>query len=163
MKRVNDVLAVSALCLVAGVALAQPKPAAAGGKTEVTWWGHAAFVIKTPGGATIAIDPWLKNPKAPANAPWPETVDAILVTHGHGDHVGDTVELAKKTGAQVISSFELVALLGVEKGNGGNLGGTVRVKDASMTRASRWFRRCTPVATGRIPRRCNTVGPRWAS
>ena len=53
-----------------------PAGAAEKGKTEVTWWGHAAWVIKTPAGTTIAIDPWLTNPKAPKDAPWP----ARLVT-----------------------------------------------------------------------------------
>src|SRR6476620_10492003 len=61
----------------------------AAGKTEVTWWGHATWIVKTPGGATIVIDPWLSNPKAPKDAKPPEQVDAILVTHGHFDHTAD--------------------------------------------------------------------------
>ena len=104
---------------------------AAEAKTEVTWWGHAAFVIKTPAGATIAVDPWLQNPSAPKDAAWPGAVDAIVITHGHFDHVGNTAELAKKTGAQVIGAFELINLLGLgDKGVGVNVGGTVQVKDA---------------------------------
>jgi len=52
-------LALAAL-LLAFPAAAQPKS----GKTTATWWGHAAWIVKSPGGATIAIDPWLKNPLA---------------------------------------------------------------------------------------------------
>jgi len=102
------------------------------GKTEFTWWGHAAWIVKTPAGTTIAIDPWLKNPKAPADAKWPEKVDVILVTHGHGDHVGDTAELAKKTGAQVVGCYELTSLIGAEKSVGGNVGGTVTINDVTI-------------------------------
>jgi L-ascorbate metabolism protein UlaG (beta-lactamase superfamily) len=125
----------AAAALLTSSALAQapaPAPAAppaASGKTEVTWWGHAAFVIKTAAGTTIAIDPFLKNPLAPKDAKPPEALDAILVTHGHSDHVGDARALADRTGAVVISSFELVALIGARNGSGANAGGTIAVKD----------------------------------
>ncbi|MBZ4332626.1 metal-dependent hydrolase [Corallococcus sp. AS-1-12] len=142
---------VGAVLGVAGAAFAQGTPAApkadakapgkaagkapaTAGKTEVTWWGHAAFVVKTPGGATLAIDPWLTNPKAPQGATWPEAVDAILVTHGHFDHVGETKALAQKTSAKVYGSFELVNLLGLPEAQavGANAGGTFTVKDATI-------------------------------
>ncbi len=128
-----------ALMMLAGAAGAQTSPtagkakAAPGGKTEVTWWGHAAFFVRTPGGAVIAIDPWLENPTAPKGVTWPEAVDAILITHGHSDHVGNAKELAKKTGAQVFGCYELINLLGVgAKGMGANVGGTFKVKDATI-------------------------------
>ncbi|RKG90728.1 metal-dependent hydrolase [Corallococcus terminator] len=107
---------------------------ATAGKTEVTWWGHAAFVVKTPGGAVIAIDPWFTNPKAPQGATWPEAVDAILVSHGHFDHVGEAKALAQKTNAKVFGSFELVTLLALPEAQSmvGNVGGTFQVKDATI-------------------------------
>lgn len=118
----------------AAPAAAAPAPAvvAAPGITTATWWGHAAFVIVTPAGTTIAIDPWLENPNAPKSATQPATLDAILVTHGHSDHVGNAAQLAKKTGAQVISSFELASLIGAEHSIGMNIGGTFKVRDVTI-------------------------------
>jgi L-ascorbate metabolism protein UlaG (beta-lactamase superfamily) len=77
---------------------------------ELTWLGHAALALETDG-CKILVDPFLtNNPAATASA---DSVDAdyILVTHGHGDHVGDTVEIAKRTGATVVSNAEISSWL----------------------------------------------------
>ena len=86
-------------------------------ETKVRWFGHAAFSITTPRGTVLLIDPWLNNPSNPeakdgrdplASVP---RVDYILVTHGHRDHVGDAVEIAKKTGATLVCNPELAGNL----------------------------------------------------
>lgn len=84
--------------------------AASAGNTELTWYGHAAFKITTPSGKVLLIDPWLTNP---ANKSGQEDlakldkVDLILISHGHFDHVGDSVEIAKKTGARLVATYDL--------------------------------------------------------
>src|SRR5690349_16437247 len=81
----------------------------ASAETKITWHGHAAFEIVTPAGKTLLIDPWLKNPLQPKKDPIADITkaDYILITHGHSDHVGDAVAIAKKTGARLVASFEL--------------------------------------------------------
>jgi len=75
---------------------------------ELTWLGHASFRIDTPGGKRVYVDPWLTgNPKCPESEQSPERVDLIALTHGHSDHVGDTVELAKRFECPVVALVEL--------------------------------------------------------
>ena len=64
--------------------------------TQVTWLGHAAFRIDSPGGKRIYVDPWLDNPKCPDGEKEPERIDMIVLTHGHGDHVGSTPRAAQR-------------------------------------------------------------------
>ena len=73
---------------------------------KITWYGHACFLIETDT-AKLLVDPFIRgNPLAPVQADHVKT-DYILVSHGHADHLGDTIEIAKRTGAMVISNFEI--------------------------------------------------------
>ena len=76
-------------------------------EVALTWLGHAAFRFDTPGGKRVYIDPFLANPKCPDDEREPERIDLIALTHGHSDHVGDTLELAKKHGCAVVAMIEL--------------------------------------------------------
>lgn len=79
--------------------------------TQITWLGHGTFEIKT-GGQNLLIDPFFTdNPSASTTADAVKP-DVILISHGHGDHVGDAVAIAKRTGALCIANFEIVHWLG---------------------------------------------------
>jgi L-ascorbate metabolism protein UlaG (beta-lactamase superfamily) len=74
--------------------------------TRVTWLGHAALLIET-GGKRVLIDPFFTgNPAAVITAEQAQA-DFILVSHGHGDHVGDAIAIARRTGAQVVANYEI--------------------------------------------------------
>ena len=83
---------------------------------EIQWFGQAAFKITTPGGKVIMIDPFLtNNPKTPKehkDLARLGKVDLILVTHGHGDHIGDTYKLAAMTGAKVALNADMGSAIG---------------------------------------------------
>jgi L-ascorbate metabolism protein UlaG (beta-lactamase superfamily) len=105
--------------------------------TPLTWRGHASFRLDTPGGKRIYVDPWLGNPKCPDSEKEPERIDVIAITHGHGDHVGETVELAKKFKPEIVALVELHGWLGEKgapvEGMGPNKGGTVEAAGARFT------------------------------
>ena len=92
----------------------------------LTYHGHATCTLVTDDGIRIVIDPFFDGNPSCAVAAADVEADFILVTHGHGDHMADLVPLAKRTGALVISSHELVSWLGtqgVENVHGMSIGG----------------------------------------
>jgi L-ascorbate metabolism protein UlaG (beta-lactamase superfamily) len=105
---------------------------------KITWLGHAAFRIETAK-AKILIDPFLTHNASFADLDMKETTEGvthILLTHGHGDHVGDTVAIAKETGAVVLANADLASWLGtkgVEKIEMGNTGGTISLDGFTAT------------------------------
>ncbi len=105
-------------------------------RLKLTWFGHSAFLCESPQGTRMLIDPWLQNPKAPAGANEITDVHVIFVTHGHADHLGNTIEIAKRTGCPVFAIHELSLYLkskGVENAQGLNKGGSVTFKDITAT------------------------------
>ncbi len=104
---------------------------------KIRWLGHSAFQIDTPGGKRMLIDPFLNgNPACPEDCKHVERCDLLLVTHAHGDHIGDTIPISKATGCQVVSIVELgswLASKGVDNIVTINKGGTFRYDGISVT------------------------------
>ncbi|HET7441713.1 MAG TPA: metal-dependent hydrolase [Terriglobales bacterium] len=103
---------------------------------KLTWLGHATFRIET-GGQTVLVDPWVMgNPLCPEKEKKIRKVDVMLCTHGHFDHIGDAVEIAKQHNPTVVGIFELCAWLekkGAKKTSPMNKGGTQAVGDIRVT------------------------------
>jgi L-ascorbate metabolism protein UlaG (beta-lactamase superfamily) len=120
---------------------------------DVRWLGHSAFHL-SGGGADVLVDPFLTgNPKAAASAD-ELPADAILLTHGHGDHLGDTVDIAKRTGATVLAIVELAAEIegaGVENVVNPNLGGTVQFDWGWVKLVPAWHTAVSPSGTAHMP------------
>jgi L-ascorbate metabolism protein UlaG (beta-lactamase superfamily) len=94
----------------------------------ITWYGHSAFGLEADG-KTVLVDPYLSGNPASKTDPGSLQADTIILSHAHNDHVGDTVQITKRTGATVIATFELanfIASEGVDNTIGGNHGGTVQ-------------------------------------
>jgi L-ascorbate metabolism protein UlaG (beta-lactamase superfamily) len=135
------ILAVAALSTILFGAAAFAAPPV----TKVTWLGHSAFKVVTPAGKVLFLDPWVVNP---ANKKGAEALagidkaDLVLVTHGHGDHIGNSNEIATKTGANLVATFDLgkamVRYGGFPEkqfgmGTTGNFGGQLPLLDGDVT------------------------------
>jgi L-ascorbate metabolism protein UlaG (beta-lactamase superfamily) len=107
-------------------------------ETTVTWLGHASFRIDSPAGKRVYVDPWLGNPKCPPSEQEPERIDVIAITHGHSDHVGDTVHLSQRFSPEIVALVELKGWLGAQGARigdtpGPNKGGTVEAAGIHFT------------------------------
>ena len=122
---------------------------------NITFLGHSAFALEHDG-TTVLVDPFLSgNPKASVSADEIDA-DAIVVTHGHADHIGDTVAIARRTGASVTAIVEVAGELAGDLGDGHdvrdpNLGGTVTFDWGSVKYVPAWHTSTTPNGTVSTP------------
>jgi L-ascorbate metabolism protein UlaG (beta-lactamase superfamily) len=122
---------------------------------EITWLGHSAFLLED-GGTTLLIDPFLNgNPKAARSADEVEP-DVILLTHGHQDHYGDTIDIARRTGATVVAITEVAGEIGGKLGEDHqvfdpNMGGTVTFDWGWVKMTPAWHTGTTPDGTVHTP------------
>jgi L-ascorbate metabolism protein UlaG (beta-lactamase superfamily) len=104
---------------------------------KITWLGHSAFRITTPAGNVVLIDPFLTgNPKCPENEKKQPRVNVILLTHGHADHLGDTLELSRIHKPAIVCIYELSLWLeskGASNVSGMSKGGKMRVGDVDVS------------------------------
>jgi L-ascorbate metabolism protein UlaG (beta-lactamase superfamily) len=120
--------------------------------TDIRFLGHATFELSS-GDDTVLIDPFLSgNPKA-AIAADDAVASTIVLTHGHGDHIGDTVPIAKRTGAPVVAIVELAREIGEEGVDvrDPNLGGTVHFDWGWVKLVPAWHTSTTPKGTVNTP------------
>ncbi|MCW5966450.1 MAG: metal-dependent hydrolase [Bryobacterales bacterium] len=103
---------------------------------NITWLGHSSFLLQLASGQTMLLDPWLEgNPSAPKGFHVP-AVDTILISHGHGDHIGDAITFAKRDGATVVCNYEISLWLqskGVDKVSPMNKGGSQQAGSVTVT------------------------------
>src|SRR5215831_10648030 len=104
----------------------QPQPGgrhmALNDQVRFTWVGHGTWKIRTAGGKDVLIDPWLTgNPAAPDHLKTVDRLDIMVITHGHGDHIGDAIPIAQATGCKVVTTYEVGNWLGGQGVDGGNV------------------------------------------
>jgi L-ascorbate metabolism protein UlaG (beta-lactamase superfamily) len=107
-------------------------------ETTITWFGHACWEVRTPGGKTILFDPWFGNPRSPRSAADVDRCDLMLVSHGHDDHFGEALMIASRTRPIWPCIHELSRWLGRNFAHkdrliGMNKGGTVDVDGIKVT------------------------------
>jgi len=120
---------------------------------DIRWLGHSAFHL-SGAGADVLIDPFLTGNPAGAVSADEVPADVILLTHGHGDHLGDTVAIAKRTGAKVLAIVELAAEIesdGVQDVVGFNFGGTVGFDWGWVKLVPAWHTAVSPAGTAHMP------------
>ena len=104
---------------------------------KLTWLGHATFRVETPEGKMFYVDPWVGgNPMCPANEKKVKKADVLICTHGHGDHIGDAVEIGKQHDSIAVGIFELCSWLqkkGVKQIAPMNKGGTQTLASVKIT------------------------------
>ncbi len=104
-----------------------------------TWYGHACVEVETPGGKRVLFDPWFGNPLSPKSADQVQACDLLLVSHGHGDHLGDAVALASRLRPVWPCIYEMSLWLarrlpgGQDQALGMNKGGTVEAAGVGVT------------------------------
>jgi L-ascorbate metabolism protein UlaG (beta-lactamase superfamily) len=91
---------------------------------QLTWLGHASFRFDSPGGKRVYVDPFLENPKCPEGEKEPERIDVLALTHGHSDHLGESVQLINRFSPTVVGQIELLGWLGGQGANVGEMPGT---------------------------------------